>query len=114
MPKRFLQALRSVLGRDETAAAQDRLQEAIIKLKRELPLVGEDIPQLFQQNHYTEWTSAFASLMTEDLQNVTKWEDFAQEYQNQPVRFVLATCDLAWDSPRAVNPNIFPVARLPQ
>lgn len=117
MRKRFSQALGSFLRRraaatDETAASQDQLQQTMTMWQRIFPLIAQDLLQFFRQNHYSEWTSAFAGLMAEYLQEVMNWEDFAQMYQNQPVRLVLATSNLAFHHPRALKPYTFHVARL--
>lgn len=91
MRKRVAQAFRSVLRRGQTADSQDRLQQTIIKLKRELPFIGEGLLQFFQQNHYTEWTSALADLMAECLEDVMELGEIAHMDQMDAVSLVFCT-----------------------
>lgn len=114
MRKRVSRALRSVLRRGETAVSHDRLQQTMIRLKRDFPSMGNELLQLFKQNHYTEWTSAFADLSDACLQEVMKEEEtqVAQKCQNQPVSLVLTMSNLARDSQRTLMPHLFLSARL--
>lgn len=99
MRKRLSQALQSVLGRGETAAAsQDRLQQSIIQLTRNFPSSGEDLWQFFKENHYTERTAAFADETRGYLEAANKEYVAKHLNERQVVSLLLGTSRLAWDS----------------
>jgi hypothetical protein len=48
------------------------------KLQRDFRVVGQELLRLFQQNHYTEWTSAFANLTAESLAEAMTFKEFVE------------------------------------